>query len=72
MVFVCALGQYVIPQFVGGPADEMLGNKITQRAFGDRNLPHASALAACLMLAVLVPMLIAAIARRLFGKEVAS
>lgn len=72
MVFVCALGQYVIPQFVGGPGDEMLGNKITQRAFGDRNLPHASALAACLMLAVLVPMLIAAIARRLSGKEAAS
>ena len=69
MVFVCALGQYVIPQFVGGPANEMLGNKITQRAFGDRNLPQASALAACLMLAVLMPMLIMAIARRLSGKE---
>jgi ABC-type spermidine/putrescine transport system permease subunit I len=50
----------------------MLGNKITQRAFGDRNLPHASALAACLMLAVLVPMLLAALWRRLFGKEAAS
>jgi spermidine/putrescine transport system permease protein len=72
MVFVCALGQYVIPQFIGGPSDEMLGNKITQRAFGDRNLPHASALAACLMLAVLVPMLLAALWRRLFGKEAAS
>jgi len=72
MVFVCALGQYVIPQFIGGPNDEMLGNKITQRAFGDRNLPHASALAACLMLVVLVPMLLAALWRRVFGKETAS
>jgi ABC-type spermidine/putrescine transport system permease subunit I len=71
MVFVCSLGQYVIPQFVGGPTDEMLGNKITQRAFGDRNLPHASALAACLMLAVLVPILIKAIVSRLSEKEVA-
>lgn len=57
MVFVSALGQYVIPQIVGGHSDEMIGNKIAQRAFSDRNLPHASALAACLMLAVLVPML---------------
>lgn len=72
MVFVCTLGQYVIPQFVGGPQDEMLGNKITQRAFGDRNLPHASALAACLLMAVLVPMLLTALWRRARGKEAVS
>ncbi|MBL9131608.1 MAG: ABC transporter permease [Verrucomicrobiaceae bacterium] len=64
LVFVSALGQYVIPQFVGGPSDEMLGNKITQRAFGDRNLPHASALAACLLLAVVVPMVMTALWRK--------
>ena len=34
----------------------MLGNKIAQRVFVDRNLPHASALSALLILAVLVPM----------------
>lgn len=72
MVFVSALGQYVIPQFVGGPSDEMLGNKITQRAFGDRNLPHASALAACLLMAVFVPMLLAVMWRRFRGKEAVS
>jgi spermidine/putrescine transport system permease protein len=53
IVFVCSLGQYVIPQFIGGTADEMLGNKIVQRAFSDRNLPLACALAGALMLAVL-------------------
>jgi len=57
IVFVCSLGQYVIPQFVGGTGDEMLGNKIAQRAFSDRNLPLASALAGALLLAVLVPTL---------------
>jgi ABC-type spermidine/putrescine transport system permease subunit I len=31
---------------VGGASDEMLGSKIAQRVFSDRNLPHASALAA--------------------------
>lgn len=53
LVFVCSLGQYVIPQFIGGTADELLGNKIVQRAFSDRNLPLACALAGALLLAVL-------------------
>jgi spermidine/putrescine transport system permease protein len=53
IVFVCSLGQYVIPQFIGGTADELLGNKIVQRAFSDRNLPLACALAGALLLAVL-------------------
>jgi spermidine/putrescine transport system permease protein len=34
----------------------MLGNKIAQRVFVDRNLPHASALSALLIAAVLLPM----------------
>lgn len=58
VVFIPALGSYVIPDLVGGPGGEMIGNKIAQRTFVDRNLPHASALSACLMLAVLVPLLI--------------
>jgi len=71
MVFVCCLGQYVIPQMVGGASDEMLGNKIAQRVFSDRNLPHASALAGGLMLAVLVPMLVVAFWQRFGRKEAA-
>jgi ABC-type spermidine/putrescine transport system permease subunit I len=35
----------------------MIGNKIAQRNFADRNLPSASAMAAILSLAVLAPML---------------
>jgi len=58
VVFIPALGSYVIPDLVGGPSGEMIGNKIAQRTFVDRNLPHASALSACLMLAVLVPLLL--------------
>lgn len=72
MVFVCSLGQYVIPQFVGGASDEMLGSKIAQRVFADRNLPHASVLAGALMLAVLVPMLVVTAWQRFGRKEAAS
>lgn len=56
MVFIPALGSYVIPDIVGGPSGEMIGNKIAQRVFVDRNLPHASGLSAFLTLAVLIPM----------------
>lgn len=69
MVFVCCLGQYVIPQMVGGTSDEMLGSKIAQRVFSDRNLPHASALAGGLMLAVLVPMVVIVLWQQFGRKE---
>jgi spermidine/putrescine transport system permease protein len=57
VVFIPALGSYIIPDLVGGPSGEMLGNKIAQRVFTDRNLPHASALSAVLVLAVLAPLI---------------
>jgi spermidine/putrescine transport system permease protein len=55
-VFIPALGSYVIPDIVGGPGGEMLGNKIAQRVFVDRNLPQAGALSVVLILAVLAPL----------------
>lgn len=56
MVFIPAVGAYVIPDLVGGTNSEMIGNKIAQRTFVERNLPQASALSALLALAVLIPM----------------
>ncbi|MFH0880928.1 MAG: ABC transporter permease [Lentisphaerota bacterium] len=56
VVFIPSLGSYVIPDIMGGPTSEMIGNKIAQRTFVDRNLPHASGLSAFLTLAVLIPM----------------
>ena len=55
MVLIPAFGSYVIPDMVGGANSEMVGSKIAQRAIPDRNLPHASALSALLMLGVLAP-----------------
>lgn len=68
MVLIPALGEYVIPDMVGGPASEMIGNKIAQRVQNDRNLPHACALSAALMLFVLGPMLAYMFARGKGGK----
>lgn len=57
IVFIPMLGSYVVPDLVGGTDGQMIGNKIAQRNFADRNLPSASAMAALLTLAVLAPLL---------------
>lgn len=64
LVFIPSLGSYIIPDLVGGPNSEMLGNVIAQRVFVDRNLPHAAALAALLTAVVLAPMLAVLLLRR--------
>jgi spermidine/putrescine transport system permease protein len=56
IVFIPMLGSYVIPDMVGGTDSQMIGNKIAQRNFNDRNLPQAAALSGALTLLVLVPM----------------
>ncbi|MBA2728039.1 MAG: ABC transporter permease [Parachlamydiaceae bacterium] len=56
MVFIPAVGTYVIPDLVGGTNSEMLGNKIAQKTFVERNLPQASALSAMLIAAIFIPM----------------
>ncbi|MFP4281880.1 MAG: ABC transporter permease [Opitutales bacterium] len=64
IVFIPALGSYAIPEIVGGPTSEMIGNKIAQRVFTERSLPDASALSAVLALAVFVPLAIGLWLRR--------
>lgn len=56
MIFIPAIGAYVIPDLVGGAHNEMIGNKIAQRTFVERNLPLASALSSLLAVGVLLPM----------------
>ena len=56
MVFIPAIGSYVIPQMLGGTNFILIGNKIFMRAMQNRNIPHASALAVLMAVSVLVPM----------------
>jgi spermidine/putrescine transport system permease protein len=67
-VFIPALGSYVIPDIVGGPGGEMIGNKIAQRVFVDRNLPLASALSVVLILSVLAPLIAILFLQRKSGR----
>jgi spermidine/putrescine transport system permease protein len=56
MVFIPAVGTYIIPDLVGGSNSEMLGNKIAQKTFVERSLPQASALSAILVCTIFLPM----------------
>lgn len=58
LVLIPALGSYVIPDLVGGPTDEMIGNKIAQRTLGDRNLPQAATLSVALLAFTMIPILV--------------
>jgi len=70
IVFIPALGSYVIPEIVGGPSSEMLGNKIAHRVFIDRNLPKAAALSSILLMFILLPTVISLFNRSGNKKEV--
>lgn len=59
MVFIPAIGTYVIPDLVGGTNSEMLGNKIAQKTFVEKSLPEASALSVFLFLSIFIPMVLA-------------
>ncbi len=56
MVFIPAIGAYVIPDLVGGAHSEMIGNKIAEKTFLERNLPQASALSGLLAMVVAIVM----------------
>tara|TARA_R110002096_G_scaffold4501_34_gene21283 strand:+ start:3555 stop:4412 length:858 start_codon:yes stop_codon:yes gene_type:complete len=56
LVLIPALGSYLIPDLVGGPGGEMIGNKIAQRTLGDRNLPQAATLSVALLIITLIPL----------------
>lgn len=58
MVFIPAVGTYVIPDLVGGTNSEMLANKIAQKTFIERNLPQASALSALMALVVFAILIV--------------
>ena len=58
LVLIPALGSYVIPDLVGGPSDEMIGNKIAQRTLGNRNLPQAATLSIARLVITLFPILV--------------
>jgi putrescine transport system permease protein len=53
LVFIPAVGEYVIPELLGGPQAQLLGRVLWNEFFANRDWPTASALA-CMMLLLLL------------------
>jgi putrescine transport system permease protein len=65
LVFIPALGEFIIPELLGGPETLMIGKVLWTEFFNNSDWPFASALAIVLLIAVLLPAtLIYRVARR--------
>ncbi len=58
LVFIPAMGEYVIPELLGGPGTLMIGKLIWQDFFNNRDWPVASATAVLMLALLLLPMVL--------------
>ncbi len=54
LVFIPAVGEYVIPELLGGPQAQLVGRVLWEEFFANRDWPTASALAVVLLVTLLV------------------
>lgn len=57
LVFIPAVGEFVIPELLGGPDSIMIGRVLWQEFFNNRDWPVASAVATIMLLLLIVPIL---------------
>ncbi|MGF1502213.1 MAG: ABC transporter permease subunit [Paracoccaceae bacterium] len=58
LVFIPAVGEYVIPELLGGTSTQMIGKTLWTEFFQNRDWPVASAVAVLLILILVVPIVI--------------
>lgn len=58
LVFIPAVGEYVIPELLGGPESLMIGKILWQEFFNNRDWPLACALAIIMLLILILPIAI--------------
>jgi len=58
LVFIPAVGEFVIPDLLGGPDTLMIGKVLWSEFFSNRDWPTASAVAVALLLLLVVPVLL--------------
>ncbi|HYZ60967.1 MAG TPA: ABC transporter permease subunit, partial [Acetobacteraceae bacterium] len=58
LVFIPAVGEYVIPELLGGPGAQTIGRALWNEFFANRDWPMAAALANVLLIVLLVPMVL--------------
>lgn len=56
LVFIPVVGEFVVPELLGGPETLMIGKVLWQEFFNNRDWPVASALAMVMLLLLLIPI----------------
>ena len=57
LVFIPVVGEFVIPELLGGPDSIMIGRVLWQEFFNNRDWPVASAVAIVMLLLLIVPIM---------------
>ncbi|HTM78455.1 MAG TPA: ABC transporter permease subunit [Devosia sp.] len=58
LVFIPAIGEYVIPALLGGPETLMIGRVLWDEYFSNTNWPRASAVAVAMLVVVVIPIML--------------
>ena len=56
LVFIPAVGEFVIPDLLGGPNTLMIGKVLWDEFFANRDWPMAAAVAVAMLVVLIVPM----------------
>ena len=58
LVFMPTVGEYVIPELLGGPNTQMIGRTLYNEFFSNRDWPTASAIAIAILVLLVGPLMI--------------
>ena len=58
LVFIPAIGEFVIPSLLGGPGTQMIGRVLWDEFFSKTNWPRAAALAIAMLVVVVIPIVL--------------
>jgi len=58
LVFIPCVGEYVIPELLGGPQTQMIGRTLWDEFFSNNDWPMASTVAVAMVLLIIVPLAI--------------
>lgn len=58
LVFIPVVGEFVIPELLGGPETLMIGKVLWQEFFNNRDWPVASSLAVIMLLVLMIPIIL--------------
>jgi putrescine transport system permease protein len=56
LVLIPCVGEYVIPELLGGPQTQMIGRTLLDEFFSNNDWPMASAVAVAMILLIIVPL----------------